>query len=121
MLEPLPDLPDGVLGFEAVGEVRADDYEQVLRPAIEAATEHGIRLVYVLGDRFEAYSARAMWEDTKLGAGHLRGWERTALVSDHDWVRHLSSGFGWMMPGRFRAFSLAELPAAIEWVAARDE
>lgn len=64
MLEPLSGLPDGVIGFEAVGRVEASDYADVLRPAIErAAATGGLRFVYVLGDRFEGYSAGASWQD----------------------------------------------------------
>jgi hypothetical protein len=121
MLEPLSDLPDGVIGFEAVGEVHASDYESTLRPAVDAAASAGVRLVYVLGDRFEGYSGGATWEDTKLGLGHLRRWKRTALVSDVEWVQHVAVAFGWMMPGKFRRFPTDELSAAIAWAAEDDD
>ncbi|MFN8038832.1 MAG: STAS/SEC14 domain-containing protein [Acidimicrobiales bacterium] len=118
MLEPLKDLPAGVIGFEAVGEVHADDYENVLIPALEAAADGGaIRLVYVLGDRFGGYSAGASWDDAKLGLKHHGKWERFALVSDHEWVNHLAGAFGWLIPGDFRRFALAERDAAVDWVA----
>jgi hypothetical protein len=119
MLEPLHDLPDGVIGFEAVGEVHANDYTEMLRPPLdEAAAAGGIRLVYVLGDRFAGYSAGASWQDSKLAFEHHKAWKRTALVSDADWVRHLASLFGWMVPGDFAHFSLAERDDAIAWAAA---
>jgi SpoIIAA-like len=116
MLEELKDLPAGVIGFEAVGTVDSDDYEGVLRPAVEAAAEQGeIRLVYVFGDRFEGYSSGAAWEDTKLGLGNVRSWERTAIVSDHDWAEHLVKALGWLMPGKVRHFDVGALPEAIAW------
>ena len=118
MLEVLADLPAGVIGFEAVGEVHSDDYERVLRPAVEAAAEHGeVRLVYVLGDRFEGYSAGASWEDAKLGLGSFGAWERTAIVSDRDWAENLVKALGWLMPGRIRHFSLGALDEAVAWAA----
>lgn len=118
MLQRLDDLPEGVIGFEAVGEIHSDDYLDVLRPAIDAAAATGeIRLVYVLGDRFEGYSAGASWQDAKLGIDHVKAWDRTALVSDLDWVNHLASLFGWMVPGHFKHFNLADLTEAIRWVA----
>jgi SpoIIAA-like len=122
LIEPLDNMPAGVLGFEAVGEVDADDYRNVLLPALERAiADHGkVRLVYVLGDRFEGYSASAALEDIKLGVRHLTAWERCALVSDIDWIRHLVSGFGWMMPGKFQVFRLADLEQAKAWAAASD-
>ena len=73
MIEMLSDLPDNVLGVEAKGEVTGGDYEQVLVPEIEErlARHDKIRLVYVLGEEFDGYSAGAMWDDTKVGMEHL--------------------------------------------------
>jgi hypothetical protein len=39
MLEALDDLPAGVIGFQGVGELHADDHTNVLLPARRAATE----------------------------------------------------------------------------------
>ena len=59
-----------------------------------------------------------MWQDTKLGFGELRHWEKTAIVGDADWLRHAIQGLGWMMPGEVKMFSTAELDAARAWVIA---
>lgn len=117
MLEPMSDLPDGVIGFEAVGEVHADDYRDTLIPALEASPGP-LRLVYVLGDRFTGYSSGAAWQDTKLGLHHHGRWHRAAIVTDTDWIRHLAHAFGWMVPGHFRVFSLDERAEAVDWVVA---
>ncbi len=117
MFEPMSGLPDGVIGFEAVGEVEATDYEDVLLPALARGAESGaVRLVLVLGDRFKGYSPGAMKEDAGLVA-HAKSWKRTAVVSDLGWVVHLATAFGWMVPGKFKRFGLAERDAAIAWVA----
>jgi hypothetical protein len=118
MIEPLNDLPDGVIGFAAVGQIHSDDYKDVLVPGIEAAAEKGpVRLVYILGDRFEGYSTGAAWQDTKLGLHHLAKWKRVALVTDVDWIEHLAKVFGWMIPGDFKLFAFADRDAAIAWAA----
>lgn len=122
MIELVQGLPGGVIGFEAVGEVHSDDYKNVLVPAVDAAladdSGDGIRIVYVLGDRFEGYSAGASLQDAKLGVDHFRQWVRIAVVSDHDWVGHFVHAFAWMVPGDCKAFSLAEQGDAIAWAAA---
>jgi len=121
MLRALPDLPPGVIGFEGVGEVHADDYREVLRPAVESAAASGaVRLVYVLGPEFHGYSAAAGWEDVRMGLGHLSAFERTAVVTDVEWIEHLVNGFGWMVPGELRRFRLADLDAAVRWAAAEE-
>ncbi len=118
MIERITDLPDDVLGFEAVGEVEADDYKNVFVPAIEAAVKDGgkARIPYVLGSRFDGYSAGAAWQDTKLGIEHLRAFERFAVVTDVDWVRHAVKAFGWMIPGHVRVFANSDRDAAVTWV-----
>jgi len=117
VFEPMTGLPDGVVGFEAVGKIEAADYEDVLMPAIARGAEGGgVRLVLVLGDRFTGYSPGAMREDAGL-VSHAKAWRRTAVVSDLGWVGHLATAFGWMVPGKFRHFGLSERDAAIAWVA----
>lgn len=117
MFEPITGMPAGVIGFEAVGKIEAADYEDALMPAIARSAEAGdVRLVLVLGDRFTGYSPGAMKEDAGLVA-HAKAWKRTALVSDLGWVAHLATAFGWMVPGKFKHFSLAERDVAIAWVA----
>jgi len=41
VLTLIEDLPPGVVGVEAHGNVTAGDYERVLVPAVEAALWHG--------------------------------------------------------------------------------
>jgi hypothetical protein len=118
MLEPLPDLPEGVIGFEAVGRIHADDYTSRLIPAIEHASTHGgIRLVYVLGDRFEGYTAGGACQDVKLGLHHHGNWKRCALLTDAEWVIHVAQLLGWMVPGEVTVFPLDQHDEALAWVA----
>jgi hypothetical protein len=119
MFEMLDGIPPGVIGFEAVGKIEADDYQTSLEPAITAAAKtRKIKVVYVIGERYEGYSASASWEDAKFGFEHFKAWERAALVTDIEWMKHVSAMFGWMVPGKFKVFSLAELDDAKAWAAA---
>lgn len=59
----------------------------------------------------------ALWEDLKVGVEHLRAWKRIALVTDIEWMRHLTALFGWMTPGEIRVFPLDERAEATAWVA----
>lgn len=117
-VEMIPALPDNVIGFIAKGEIHGEDYEATIDPAIEdALAKHDkLRLLYVLGADFTGYSGGAAWEDGKLGMKHLTRWERIAVVSDHDWVRHTVDVFGYLIPGKVRTFPLAEEADASEWV-----
>jgi hypothetical protein len=120
MIDVLADLPSNVVGFEAVGHVSADDYREVLEPAVANALEGSdkLRLLYVLGEKFEGYSAGAAWQDTKLGISHWNAWERIAVVTDRAMVRDGVKAFAWMVPGEVRVFSIAESDDARRWVSA---
>ena len=120
MLTLIQDLPAGVVGVEAHGKVTAEDYEHVLVPAVEAALQAGgkLRLLYAFGAEFPDYSAGAAWQDTRLGLGNLRSWERIAIVGEADWLRRSLHALGWAMPGEVRMFAPDEMDAARAWVAA---
>ncbi len=119
MIEVLDDMPDGVVGVEAVGEVTADDYENVLIPTFEAgrAAHDHLNVVFVAGARFTGFSTGAMWDDVKWGTSHAKGWGRIALVTDVDWMRHLTKAFSWLAPKGMRVFPTTELDAAKAWAA----
>ena len=117
MIRVLDDMPPGVLGFEAVGEVEREDYATVLVPAVEqAVADHGkARLVYVLGHEFDEYDDDAVWEDLKLGVRNPASFERVAVVTDARWARPAVKVFSLLWPGQARAFGLDELEAAKQW------
>jgi hypothetical protein len=118
LIKELSDLPTGVIGFEASGKLRAEDYRDVLLPAMErAATEAGgIRCVIVITN-FDGLSAGALWQDLKMGVEHLRAWKRIALVTDIEWMTQMTALFGWMTPGEVKHFPLTERTAATAWAA----
>jgi SpoIIAA-like len=120
MLDRITDLPENVVGIVASGTLTSEDYEEVLIPAVEHALEghDKIRLLYVLGRDFEGLTAGATWDDTRVGFSHVTRWEKIAVVTDKDWVRHSVEVFGYLMPGEVKGFGLSEESAARSWVAA---
>jgi SpoIIAA-like len=117
MITELEGMPDGVVGFEASGTVHAEEYRDILLPALERAAKDGdIRFVIVIPE-FKGMTGGAVWEDLKIGFSHLRSWRRIALVTDIEWMSHLTSLFGWMTPGETKVFHLAERDRALAWAA----
>lgn len=117
MIKELREMPPGVIGFEAAGKLKAEDYRDVVLPALEQAAASGeVRFVIVMND-FDGMTGGALWQDLKLGVEHLRAWKRIALVTDIGWMHHLTDLFGWMTPGDTRTFPIAERDAAIAWAA----
>ena len=118
MLERMPGLPESVVGIKASAEVTADDYRNVLVPAVESALEGEgkLRMLYVIGDDVTGLSAGAVWQDTKVGLGHYTRWEKVAVCTDKEWLRHSVDIFGYLIPGEVRAFTIAQEGEARTWV-----
>ena len=117
MIKELADLPPGVVGFELGGTLRAEDYRDVVIPALERAAREGdVRFVVEMPE-FNGMTPSAMWQDLKVGVEHLHAWKRIALVTDIDWMRHVTTLFGWMTPGEVEVFPLAQREQAIAWAA----
>ena len=119
MIRVLEDLPANVVGVEATGTVTDEDYETVLVPAVRAKLDAGekVRFLYVIAEDFDSWTFGAAWEDAKLGGREFKAWEKVAVVTDKDWLKHMVKAFGWMIPGDVRVFELSALDNAKAWVA----
>jgi SpoIIAA-like len=85
---------------------RAEDYRDVVLPALERAAVSGeVRFVIVIPE-FHGMSGGALWQDLKVGIENLRAWKRIALVTDIEWMNLMTTLFGWMTPGEVRHFRL---------------
>jgi SpoIIAA-like len=113
---------NGVLVVEASEKLSNADYQDVLRPALEKTiNEHGkLRVVIVFAAKFEGMDGGAFWQDLTMGVQEWSKWERVALVSDQAWMRDGLHLFGWAIPGKARAFGVAEREAAVAWAGADD-
>src|SRR3954452_25344301 len=117
MIKVIHDMPPGTVGLEAVGKVTAEDYEQVLKPALEDALTHkDVRLMYVLGEELDSHAPEAAWADTRLWARNMNAWERIAVVSDADWLEHSLKTLGWLVPGEIKVFETDEVLDANRWL-----
>jgi len=118
MIENIETFPDNVVALIAKGQVTKKDYEQVVIPKVEAALKRHpkIRLYYELGSQFSGIDPGAAWEDTKVGIEHLTRWERAAVVTDVEWIRHMINAFRFLMPGHFRVFGTAQTSEARAWI-----
>ena len=122
MVERIPDMPAGTVGFRVEGEIEREDYDEVLGPELRKALDAGggMRTLYVIED-LDEIEPGALWADAKLGfdvgAKHHKEWVRSAIVTDIEWMARASRLFAWMIPGEARVFKTSELEAAKAWVA----
>jgi SpoIIAA-like len=119
MLRRMTDMPAGTIGFEAVGEVEDDDWEQTVEPLLrqEIADGRNVRLLYLIGAGAREVEGDAMSADAGFRVRHATSYERVAVVSDEDWMRPALRALSFLLPGKARGFRVRDLAEAKTWLA----
>jgi hypothetical protein len=116
-------MPAGTVGFEAVGEVEDDDWEETVEPLLrdEIAQGRKLRLLYLVGPQSREVEGDAIKAGAEFRARHATAFMRVAVVSDEDWMRPALRVLSVLVPGRTRGFAVSDLEAAKAWLAEDDE
>jgi SpoIIAA-like len=119
VLRRMTDMPAGTIGFEAVGEVEDDDWEETVEPVLrqELAAGRNVRLLYLLGTGAREVEGDAMSADAGFRVRHATSYERVAVVSDEDWMRPALRALSFLLPGKARGFRVHDLAEAKAWLA----
>jgi hypothetical protein len=117
VLRPISNLPDGVIGMEAVGEFSVEDYTATVEPELEKleVTHATLRLLLHLGTEFTGFG-EGSWGDL---THELRStpFHRGAVVTDDNTVRAGMSLLRFTLHGHVRYFSNHDFDKAADWVA----
>ncbi|HWO83561.1 MAG TPA: STAS/SEC14 domain-containing protein [Solirubrobacterales bacterium] len=118
MLKRIADMPAGTIGFEAHGEVEDDDWEDVVEPVFRDELAHGgkLRVLYLLGPNTREVEGDAIEAGVDFRTRHATSFERVAVVSDEDWLRPALKALSLLLPGKTKAFRVAELTSAKAWL-----
>jgi SpoIIAA-like len=120
VVERIDGMAAGTLGFRLSGRITRDEYFQVLDP-IREQLDQGKKVSFLVetAPDFQGLDLGALWEDVKVagtvGLKYRSSWERLAVVTDKDWMRHGIAAFGWLIPGQIRVFEPAALEEAKAW------
>ena len=108
----------GFLEIEISGELTESDYRTVLDPAIEAALERAerLRVLVVVTGNLTGMTPGAMFQDSRLGLRHWRGFDRIAIIADQAWLTRAVRAFAVLIPCPVRTFPLAEADEARRWL-----
>ncbi len=118
MLRRMTDMPVGTIGFEALGEVEDDDWEETVEPVLrqEIAEGREVRLLYLIGAGARELEGDAMRADAGFRVRHATSYERVAVVSDEDWMRPALRALSFLLPGKARGFRVRDLEEAKAWL-----
>jgi hypothetical protein len=118
MLRAMNDMPTGTIGFEAIGDVEDDDWEDVVEPVLrgEIAAGRRLRLLYLFGPGTDEVEGDAIKAGSGFRARHAKDFERVAVVTDESWINPALRALSFLMPGAARGFAVHDLPAAKTWL-----
>ncbi|HEY2762196.1 MAG TPA: STAS/SEC14 domain-containing protein [Pirellulales bacterium] len=116
MIEPIPGLPEKILGFKLSGKLHDEDY-QTFVPLVDAAIakEGKVRMLAVFHD-FHGWDMHALWDDTKFATTHCTKIERIALVGEKDWEKWMATICKPFTMAKIKYFDKAEIDAARQWL-----
>ena len=118
MIEILNGFPPTVMGFACKNQMTKQDYEHVLTPTVSQALAdyQKVRLYFQIDPNFAGVAPRVLWRDITLGMEYLFRWDRIAVVTDVEWIRHTFTVFSCVIPCTARVFRLEEVSTAKGWV-----
>jgi hypothetical protein len=118
MISLMDGFPDDVVAVRAEGQVTMQDYDKVLIPAVEKALTRNkkLKFYYEIGSGFTGMDLGAVFEDMRVGLGHLSQWARIAVVTDIDWIKRAVQLFRLLLPSQTKVFSLAQAADAKAWI-----
>jgi hypothetical protein len=117
MLRRMNDMSSGTIGFEAVGDVEDDDWDEVVGPVLrsEIAAGRKVRLLYLSGLAADHVEDDAIKADSGFRAHHAKDFERVAGVTGKSWINPALRTVSFLMPGAARGFAVHDLPAGKTW------
>jgi hypothetical protein len=123
VIDPISNLPKGVLGFRVDETLTDADYADVLSPALRTAAAAGdVRLLLAATKGFDLMSFKSRFEslrsDPELDLGHSNQWKRVAIVADANFIfRAAFPAVAKVIPVETKLFGLGDEAEAISWVA----
>ncbi len=119
MIKELNQSTKNMLVFEITGEVTlAEEKAWIKRFDALLETYDKVNVAVILGKN-SAWESRAGWEDIKWLMGHVRRFDKIAIVAEGNvwkWLITVDSFFAKMMEINERYFEPTETKEAIAWI-----
>ena len=118
MVTVLHNAPENVAAFRATGEVKKEDYENVVIPTIDKLVEKqgSINFLLLVDTPLSNFTLGAFLEDIGVGLKHFTKWRKMAIVSESGPINKFTDFFSYIAPGEAKGFTHAQIVEATEWV-----
>lgn len=122
MIEPIADIPAGVVAYRITDELTDADYADVLAPGLRAAAAAGeVRLMLEAAEGFDLITLKSRFQelrnDPELDLGNSKDWKRVAIVADANFIfRAAFPAFSQLVPVEAKLFGIGDEDEAKTWV-----
>jgi len=118
MIKQETGMPQNIVAFRASGEVTAQDFKEVVLPAIADLVSKidEINFILILDTSPEDFTFGAWLQDAWAGIRDLTKWNRAAIVTENEMVEKITPVFSAFMIGTFKTYSHTQMNEAINWV-----
>jgi len=118
MIKQETGMPQNIVAFRAWGEVTAQDFKEVVLPAIADLVSKidEINFILILDTSPADFTIGAWLQDAWAGIRDLTKWNRAAIVTGNEMVEKITPVFSALMIGTFKTYSHTQMNEAINWV-----
>lgn len=118
MISVITDVPSKVIGFRTSGEVKKEDYTNVVLPELNKhLSDHDkVSVLWVMDTDADNYTLSSMFQDLKASITNLSNWKSVAVVSDQEFLKGAAEAIGFILPGDIKGFKHSELEQAKQWI-----
>lgn len=110
-----------VMGFRWKGKYDEKGVKQSILQFLPELQSRAKMNVYLEIQEISDVEVRALWEELKFDLKNFRQLtdkiDKVAIVTDEDWLRTISEGSSFVLPGiKVKAFTMAEGEAGKSWI-----
>ena len=118
MITKIETAPDNVAAFRASGEVKKEDYDTIVIPAVDALVKKQgeINFMLILDTSLSNFSLGAFMKDLGVGLKHFTSWHKMAIISESAAINNFTDFFSYISPGEAKGFTHEQLDEANAWV-----
>ncbi|MGN7785839.1 STAS/SEC14 domain-containing protein [Niabella sp. 22666] len=118
MISIIDDVPGHVIAFRATGTVSADDFKDILLPAVEKHLEvfSDLNYMLVIDTDLSNFTIGSWIQNVSLGLQQLKNWRKAAIICDVKFVKVVTDTIFKVMPGEFKVYEHERYDEALVWV-----
>ncbi|TNB47490.1 STAS/SEC14 domain-containing protein [Martelella lutilitoris] len=118
MLDKIEDLPENIIGFTIHNALSANDYQNVLLPALEehSSSHDGLRLLLVTATDFAGSDIGSAMGGQPFRRSEPLNFKSIAIVSSNRGFTQAVQMFGMLFHADVKVFEPEQQDAAVTWL-----